>query len=80
MHTIHLTIASAFSPLFVGDVKEVRLPGADGDMTVLAHHEALVSTLRKGTITVVDTDGKIHEFPVEHGALEIANNHATVLL
>jgi len=80
MALLHLTIASVSKPIFSGEVKSVSLPGGDGEMTLMANHEALVSTLRKGVIKVMDGEGKAHEFPIEHGALEVANNHATVLL
>lgn len=77
---LELTIASVVAPLFRGQVRSVTLPGAEGEMTVMANHESLVTTLRKGVIVVRDAEGERHEFSIEHGALEIAENHATVLL
>ena len=79
-HPLHLTIASVGEQLFVGDVVSVTIPGADGLMTALGNHEALVTTLKPGTITVRPTEGEAQDFEVESGVLEIANGHATVLL
>jgi F-type H+-transporting ATPase subunit epsilon len=79
-HLLELMIASVAAPLFKGSVRSVTLPGAEGDLTLMANHEAFVTTLRAGTIIVRDEEGNVSEFPIEHGALEVADNHATVLL
>lgn len=79
-HLLLLTIASVAAPLFKGEVRSVTLPGAEGDITLMANHEAFVTILRPGTIVVREENGKVSEFKIEHGALEVADNHATVLL
>ena len=79
-HLLELTIASVAKTLFKGSVKSVTLPGAEGDITLMANHEAFVTILRPGTIVVREEDGTISEFAIEHGALEVADNQATVLL
>ena len=79
-HLLHLTIASVAKPLFKGEVRSVTLPGVEGVMTLMAHHEAFVTILKKGVIVVREENGAIQEFPIEHGALEVADNHVTVLL
>ena len=79
-HLLTLTIASVASPLFSGAVRSVTLPGAEGVLTAMANHEALVTTLKPGTIVVSLEDGSERAFLVESGVLEISNNHATVLL
>lgn len=76
----HLTIAKVGENLFDGEAASVTLPGADGVFTVLAHHEALVSELKAGTITVRPIEGAALTFAIERGVAEISNNQATVLL
>lgn len=79
-HLLTLTIASVAKPIFKGAVRSVTLPGAEGDVTIMANHEAFVTILKAGKIIVREEDGSLQEFPIEHGALEVADNHATVLL
>ena len=38
--------------LFSGDVDQVDLPGAEGDMGILAGHAPLVTALRPGIVTI----------------------------
>jgi F0F1-type ATP synthase epsilon subunit len=48
-------------------------------MTVLTHHEPLVTTLKPGTITVRSREGE-KTFPVEGGVLEVRPDGATIIL
>ena len=77
---LKLTITRVDGPVFDGDVISVVVPGAAGDMEVLAGHEALISPLRAGELRVKKSDGSIEAFPVTLGTLEISHNHATILI
>ena len=79
-NTFHVTIASVGETRFDGVATSVTLPGADGELTVLPHHEPLVTTLKSGTITVREAAGEKKEFLVESGILEVSGNRAVVLL
>jgi F-type H+-transporting ATPase subunit epsilon len=57
----------------------VTLPGKDGEMTILANHEPLITTLKKGVITV-RTSAEEKTFPIEGGVLEVRHDGATVIL
>jgi F-type H+-transporting ATPase subunit epsilon len=52
MAALHFEFVSPESVLFSGDVDQVDLPGAEGDMGILADHAPLVTTLRPGIVTV----------------------------
>ena len=78
--TFHLVIASVGETQFDGEVISAVLPGSAGELTVMAHHEPLVTTLKKGTILVKDGSGEKKDFPVEDGVLEVSGNRAVVLL
>ncbi len=52
MAALHLDFVSPESVLFSGDVDQVDLPGAEGDMGILADHAPLVTTLRPGIVTI----------------------------
>jgi len=77
---LQLTITRVDGPLFDGEVVSVTVPGVAGEMTILAHHSALISPLKKGSMTVRKADSTQEIFEIESGTLEISHNHATVLI
>ncbi|MBI2610460.1 F0F1 ATP synthase subunit epsilon [Candidatus Kaiserbacteria bacterium] len=79
-NTFHLVIASIGETRFDGPAVSATFPGSDGELTVLAHHEPLVTTLKKGTIRVRELTEEPKDFPIESGVLEFSSNRAVVLL
>ncbi len=51
-----LGVYSLQKVLFQGDAKSVNCNTRSGEITILDHHEPLISILEKGTITIVDHD------------------------
>jgi F-type H+-transporting ATPase subunit epsilon len=78
--TFHLVIASVGETRFDGQARSATFPGSAGEMTVLAHHEPFVTTLKNGMITVKGEGNNAEEFPIEGGVLEVSGNRAVVLL
>lgn len=79
--TFHLTIAKVGENLFDGEAVSVIVPGTEGVLTIMAHHEAFVTPLKEGTIRVETEDGTKTEFELlTNGILEVSNNQATVIL
>ena len=64
--------------LYEGEATYVGLPGTDGSLGILSHHAPLVTTLRKGEITL-KTDDEEMTFDVNGGTVEVLNNHVTIL-
>jgi len=52
MPALHFEFVSPERVLFSGDVDQVDLPGAEGDMGILAQHAPLVTALRPGIVTI----------------------------
>lgn len=77
--TLQLVISKVDGPVFTGDVISVSVPGVEGEMTILAHHTALISPLKKGIIKVV-TQADTQIFEITSGTLEISDNVATILI
>jgi F-type H+-transporting ATPase subunit epsilon len=77
---MNVTITKVDEQLYSGQTKSVNVPGIDGEMTVLPHHTALVTILKKGEIRLVDSAGNNEKFSIEKGLLEVANNSVTILL
>jgi F-type H+-transporting ATPase subunit epsilon len=79
--TFHLTVARVGETVFDGEAVSVRLPGVEGEFTVLAHHEAMVSELKAGQAHIESGDGEKRVIEIAQGGVaEISNNQATVLL
>jgi F-type H+-transporting ATPase subunit epsilon len=75
---LHLDLVSPERVLISGDVDQVDLPGAEGDMGILAAHAPLVTTLRPGIVTVY-RDGKRELIVVTGGFAEVGPGGLTVL-
>ena len=78
--TFRLTIARVGENLYDDEALSVTLPGAEGDFTVMAEHEAFVTPLREGTASVKNGAGEVQTFPIERGVAEVSGNQVTVLL
>lgn len=79
-NTYHLVIASVGETKYDGRAFSAVFPGAAGEMTILPHHEALVTTLKSGSISVKDQGGETKTFDIESGVLECSANRVVVLL
>lgn len=77
---LKLTIARVDGPVFDGEVVSVTLPGTEGEMTIMADHEPLVSALKSGTVTVRPATGDTTSYSLQNGTVEVRDNHATVLI
>lgn len=60
------------------EASEVRIPGADGDMTAMADHAPTITTLRPGVLSVVHSGGT-DEYVVIGGFAEITPEGVSVL-
>jgi F-type H+-transporting ATPase subunit epsilon len=56
----------------------VSIPGASGDLTAMAGHEPLITTLRPGVLSVATADGE-QSYVVTGGFAEITAGATTVL-
>lgn len=74
-----LTISKVNERVFQGDAVSVTLPGTEGEFTVLAHHEPLITLLKQGII-IVRTATETLEFPIEKGVFEASHGHVTLLI
>jgi F-type H+-transporting ATPase subunit epsilon len=57
--------------LISGDVEQVLVPGAEGDMTVLAHHAPVLTTLRPGVLDIGFPGGEHQRFFLRGGFAEV---------
>ena len=75
-----LEIITPDKKIFAGEVKLVQLPGTKGAFEILNNHAPIISTLDKGTIKVVEENGKEHLIEVDGGVIENKANKIIVLV
>ncbi len=78
---MHVVIAKVDEVLFEGEAYSLTVPGAAGEMTILSHHEPLISTLKKGEARVRESASSEPKlFAIESGVVEVNGTSATVIL
>lgn len=75
-----LEIVTPEKNLFSNEIKYVKVPGSKGEFGVLKNHAALISTLEKGTIKVVDMNDEEQFFDIKGGVIEVLKNNIIILL
>ncbi len=76
--TMQFDLVTPERKLASAPAREVRIPGADGDLTVMPDHAPLITSLRPGILTVVTADG-MTDYVVTGGFAEITGNGVSVL-
>ena len=64
---------------FSADVKMVKIPSYEGDMSILKNHISIITFLRPGMVKVEKKDGNIEEFFVQDGTVEFFENTLVLL-
>lgn len=78
MATMQFDLVSPERRLASVQAREVQIPGADGDMTVMPGHAPVLTTLRPGILKVTGESGE-ESFVVTGGFAEITDEACTVL-
>jgi F-type H+-transporting ATPase subunit epsilon len=66
-----LEIVTPDGVIFDDDVKQVTIPGSEGEFGVLAGHAAVVSLLDTGVITIERKDGKEVSVAINGGYVKV---------
>ena len=74
-----LEIISPERVIFSGDVKIVKLPSYEGDMSILKNHISIITFLRPGIIKIKQNNETFKEFFVQDGTIEYFNDNLVVL-
>ncbi len=76
--TMQFDLVSPERSLASLQVTEVQIPGAEGDLTAMADHAPLITTLRPGVLKVSGPEGAV-EYVVTGGFAEISGEGTSVL-
>ncbi len=79
MAPMNLNIVTAEREMFSGSVEYVTATGADGELTVLPSHAALMTTLAPGEMRFGSSDGDERSIIISGGFMEVLADNVTVL-
>jgi F-type H+-transporting ATPase subunit epsilon len=60
-------------------VKSAVFPGAEGSFGLMNNHAAMIATLKKGNIELIEENNTAHTFEVKGGVVEVFKNKVIVL-
>lgn len=77
MKELRLKIISAEKILFDGNVSGVKLPGTEGEFSILPNHAPFISSLKAGEV-VYHRKGEPESIMIQSGFVEINRNIVSV--
>lgn len=75
-----LTILTPEKEVFSGDITSVKVPGTSGQFEILSGHAPIVSSLGKGQVRVLDTNGERSTYLITQGFVEVYQNEVSLLV
>ena len=75
-----VSLVTPEGPAFEGDAQMVIVPGAAGEIGVLARHAPLIATLKAGSTRVHVTETEILEFATGPGFFQVLQDRAIALV
>jgi F-type H+-transporting ATPase subunit epsilon len=78
-NTMQFDLVSPEKRLASLEATQVQIPAAEGDMTAMPDHAAVITTLRPGIVKVTGADGSETSFAVTGGFAEITAEATSVL-
>ena len=81
-HKFDLSLVTPDGPAFEGEVEMIIVPGAAGEIGVLARHAPLIATLKAGSTRVyLDREsGDVREFATGAGFFKVEQDRAIALV
>ena len=80
INKFELSVISAESKVFEGEVENVLVPGMVGDFLVLPNHAPCISSIRPGFLEFSDGSSSKHRYFVSGGIIEVINNTVSLLV
>jgi F-type H+-transporting ATPase subunit epsilon len=80
MELMKLEIVTPNGVIFDADVKQVTLPGSEGEFGVLAKHATLVSLLDTGVIVIDKADGSEVAVAINSGYVKVDEEKTTCVV
>jgi F-type H+-transporting ATPase subunit epsilon len=79
--TFEVSLVTPDGPVYEGEIEMLIVPGADGEIGVLARHAPLIAMLNAGSTRVhVKRDAEVLEFATGPGFFKVEQNRALALV
>jgi F-type H+-transporting ATPase subunit epsilon len=78
--TFSVSVVTPGGPAFEGEAEMIIVPGAAGEIGVLARHAPLIATLKAGSTRVHPGGGEVLEFATGPGFFEVLQDRAIALV
>ena len=75
-----VSVVTPDGPAYEGDAQMIIVPGAAGEIGVLARHAPLIATLQAGSTRVHVSDSEILEFATGPGFFQVLQDRAIALV
>ena len=79
MSTFQMTVLAADKPFYEGPCLSLRVPAADGERGILAHHRNMIAALVPGTLRFRTPDGAEQTAAVSEGIIKVEDNQVLIL-
>ncbi len=77
--SFHLNVISGVGSLYSGSVKSVRVTGSEGEMGIRYGHTPLLTTIKTGMVSLIDSQDKEDQIYLAGGVLEVQPDSVTIL-
>jgi F-type H+-transporting ATPase subunit epsilon len=78
--TFDVSLVTPEGPVFEGEVEMIVVPGAAGEIGVLARHAPLVAMLKAGSTRVYLSESDVREFATGPGFFKVEQDRALALV
>lgn len=78
-NTFRVDVVSPEATVWSGEAVYLSAKTAEGELGIMAHHEALMGALVTGTVVVEAEDGTRTTIGVHGGFLQVLNNQVTLI-
>lgn len=75
-----VSVVTPDGPAYEGDAEMVIVPGAAGEIGVLARHAPLIATLKAGSTRVHVSENEVIEYATGPGFFQVLNDRAIALV
>ena len=75
-----VSVVTPDGPAYEGDAQMIIVPGAAGEIGVLARHAPLIATLKAGSTRVHVNDAQVLEFATGPGFFQVLQDRAIALV
>jgi F-type H+-transporting ATPase subunit epsilon len=78
--TFPLLVFAIDREIFAGNAQSLTVPGADGELQILANHAPLIVQLKEGDVRIEGENGVITKLPISGGVVEVKPNEVVALV